>query len=1643
MSDKTLQNNKKYIPEIINAGKSLIKKDFNKNVEEFISQFYFRCNTEYLDLKSSEYLFYASYNLYEFASSKKANSHRKVRVYNPNVKTNGFSSDRTFVECVVNDSPFILDSLTQALYHSDRFIHEVIHPIFSIERDDKGVIKKICEDRHAENKNANLESVTQIQIGHISSLEELKEVEKFINDILECVETSVSDWQSMVTNSLQTINRLEQHKLTIKSLSEIEEVDESIEFLRWAIDNNFIFLGYRIFDFGKDKRVTFDQKTQLGVFKSSINKAYDDKINGIPYNSDLILKDSKILEITKSSRQSYVHRPVHMDYMGIKIYDDKGNVIGEERYLGLFTSKVYYQSAHNIPIIRKKIDNIIDKSGFRPTSHNGKALIAVMESHPRDELLQSSEKELFDIGMGIVSLSEKPDTRVFIRQDRFLRFYSCIIFIPRDFFTTQMRHKIQSILEEELDGTVMDYYTQVTDSPLARVNVLIKTVPDGAASDYMHSDNKKINTKKINIKRIQQRIIEKTNSWLVGLKEKLEDGFGDIEGEQIFRLYSKAFTEGYKDMYHPGGAALDVQKIEKVYSNKDESIALSLYFDLYHLENDESDQYQLKLFSLEKRITLSDIMPIIENLGFNVVDEITFKISPLNKEKDVWVHHFKLFIDKDNLESKNSSKYKISDIKDKFEEALLHIWNKKIENDKLNKLVSRASLSSRDISLLRAYIKYIIQLNFTYSREFIVSALCKHPTIVNELVKYFYCKLDPSIKKKDREEGTEEALKKIKHSLNAVTSVIEDRVIKQIVDTMSATLRTNFFQNDENGEQKDYISFKFDSNKIPYMPKPVMHAEIFVYSYKVEGIHLRGGKVARGGLRWSDRHEDFRTEVLGLVKAQMTKNAVIVPVGSKGGFVVKNSTANGKDGAFAEGKECYKKFLSGLLDITDNIIDNKVKKPENVVCYDGDDPYLVVAADKGTATFSDIANGVAKDYNFWLDDAFASGGSVGYDHKKMGITARGAWVSVKRHFEEMERNCQTEDFTVVGIGGMPGDVFGNGMLLSKHIKLVGAFNHIHIFIDPDPDPAKSFKERERMFNDPENGSWADYDKNLISKGGGVFDRTAKSIKVSKQMKDLYEIENDTITPNELIIKLLKAEVDLLWNGGIGTYVKASTESNDQVGDKANDELRINGNELRCKCVGEGGNLGFTQKGRIEYARNGGRINTDAIDNSAGVDCSDHEVNIKIALGKAMEAEKLTLKARNKFIESMTDEVGELVLRDNYLQTLAISIMEQKKNKIIENNIRLMEYLETEGKLDRGIEFLPNNETLHTRALQKQGLTRPEISVLLAYSKLYVFDDLINSGLPDDDYFVSDLVLYFPTKMRDKYEAEIKNHQLKREIIATFVSNSIVNRTGNTFFHQIKEETGMKGCDIARAYTIVRDIYGLRSIWEFIEKLSDKVTTEISMKLYNEVEMLVERSVSWFLRNCPHPLKTSQLVEIYKPMVREINDNLEDITNNIIKESRNARQEKYIVAGVPKDLALQVSNLDALSSAADISLVAEKTKLPVKLVGQVYFEIGDHFKIGWLRGEARKLFNDSHWENLSTKTLIGTFYDEQMQLTEDVLRKGCSDNKSCDFTLDKWLKDKKKVVMRYNSFIRDLRDEEKITHPMLTVAVERVNAILTE
>jgi len=1625
MTEKFLRKTIQRIDALITAGSKSSGKKCSELEKAFIHQLYLHAPEEFFTENSSEDIFTAALGTWSFARKKGPNIKRKIRVFNPTKKKHGWSSERTVVELCMPDSPFLFDSITAELNSKGLTIYEAMHPVIRLKRNNVGIITKIFEDKGKKSEGSSLESIMHFQISHIADRKNQVIIEDEIASALHFVDLAVADWKEMLAKANEVVSLIDEKKLPLEK----EYVAEARDFLNWAIANNFIFLGYCEYSFTKNGKAALKaiEDSKLGIFRAKAHQAKPLGLSALPTKSLDYLMRPSLLEITKSMRKSLIHRPVHMDYIGVKKFDEKGKVIGEHLMLGLFTSAVYFQSAKLIPIIRQKIDAVIKRSGFEHNSHNGKALATILESYPRDELLQISEDDLFEISMGIVRLAERPATRLFVRRDPFQRFVSCLVFIPRDRFSTQLRQKVQAILENAFDGRVTDYYTQVTESNLARVHVLLKT--DGEKQT------------KPNIEKIEEELVAITNSWVEGLQTKLIEKHGEREGERLYTLYVHAFPESFKDLYHFGGTVRDITKMEE--SCKDGELKLDL--DLYKLLRDDEYSYQLKLFHPATQVTLSDILPILENMGFNAIDELTFFVTPSHVDSGIWIHHFRLQVSRAiNPEFLEKGIPPLEKIKEEFETAFFKIWRKEIENDALNKLVVRANMKWRDIMILRAYSKYIAQTAFTYSHDYVTHAVARYPGLAKLLIEFFHARFSPTLSEKQREKKEKEVSSNIIKALAKVSNVAEDRVIRQFFDTISATLRTNFFQKDENGEFKNYVSFKLNSKKVPNLPKPLPYAEIFVYSYDVEGVHLRGGKVARGGLRWSDRHEDFRTEILGLVKAQQVKNSVIVPVGSKGGFVVKHQVQGDRDAVMAQGIECYKTYLSGLLDLTDNIIKGKIALPKEVVRHDGDDPYLVVAADKGTATFSDIANGVSEKYNFWLADAFASGGSAGYDHKKMGITARGGWVSVRRHFAEMGIDTQSEDFTVIGIGDMSGDVFGNGMLLSKHIKLVGAFNHMHIFIDPTPDPEKSFKERQHLFNKPRSG-WADYDKKLISKGGGIFERKSKSITLSPEAKKLLNIQENSLSPEDLIKKLVTAEVDLLWNGGIGTYVKAEDESHSSVGDKTNDSVRVSAKELRCKVVGEGGNLGFTQRARIEYAMHGGRINTDAIDNSAGVDCSDHEVNIKIALRKAIEKKRLTLTNRNKLLSDMTKTVADLVLRDNMLQTLALTITEQQSHILLDQHQLLMRSLEERNLLDRKIEFLPDEEELARRKAAKKGLTRPELSVLLAYSKIDIYDDLVNSDMPDDSYFTTDLLQYFPEAMKKKFSTEIESHELRREIIATSVANSIVNRMGSSFFHRMVEDTGMKGCDVARAYIIARDSFKLRDLWEEIENLGSKINAQIQTELHLDISRLVQRAVGWFLRNTAHPLDISSTVSKFAPGIEELSHWLDRIISPILKEQRETRLKHYIELNVPKDLAKKVANLEALSSACDIVHVTSKNagdgkKLPTYIVGEVYYSLGNKLQLGWLRFSARKLISDSHWENLAVQTMTEKLYDQQMLLTADVIKSACKGD-SCGGALETWSEEHKKSLSRYDNFIRSLRQHENLDNAMLTVAINRVDGLI--
>jgi glutamate dehydrogenase len=1217
-----------------------------------------------------------------------------------------------------------------------------------------------------------------------------------------------------------------------------------------------------------------------------------------------------------------VHRLTYPDYVVVKVYNKSGEVVGQHRFIGLYTSSVYTMDPGLIPILRRKVQQILELSNMEWAAHESRELARVVEVFPRDELFQSSVTELYETVNTVNRIQERRQTRLFVRKDIHGKFVNCIVYIPRDRYTTEQRQKIENILTAAFHAEESEFTTHFSESILVRCHFVLRVDP--------------ADTVEFDVSEIEDQIVQATLAWEDRLGLRLVEEFGEEHGENYARDLGPGFPPGYRDDFDARVGVLDVKKILRLMNG--EELAMSLY----RLVEEGDDKLRLRLYHKGQSLPLSDVLPILENLGLRVVTERPYGIRA--RSGDVyWVQEFSLIYSL-------SHNIVMDQVKDEFEDAFSRIWFGEAESDSFNRLLIGTRLSWREIALLRAYARYLRQVQFPYSVDYIAETMANHLQITASIVELFLTRFSPVFDgdedwRGQRELSVEEG---ILDALENVQNLGEDRIIRQFVKVIKATLRTNFFQEADGGALKPYFSFKLRPSAIPDMPQPVPMFEIFVYSPRVEGVHLRGGRVARGGLRWSDRQEDFRTEVLGLVKAQQVKNAVIVPVGAKGGFVARQLRPEmSRDEVQQEGMACYQIFIRALLDITDNRTETGIVRPSHVVAKDDEDPYLVVAADKGTATFSDIANTISAQYNFWLGDAFASGGSVGYDHKKMGITARGAWVSVQRHFREMSIDIQNTDFTVVGIGDMAGDVFGNGMLLSKHIRLLAAFNHMHIFVDPDPDAAASFAERERLFQLPRS-SWADYNPELISAGGGIFERAAKSITLSTEMKERFGIEVDHLTPTELISHLLRAPVDLLWNGGIGTYVKSSMESNTDVGDKANDALRVNARELRCRVIGEGGNLGITQLARVEFGLNGGCSNTDFIDNAGGVDCSDHEVNIKILLNAVVARGDLTEKHRNALLEEMTDSVSELVLANNYHQVQAISLVEFQAEERAGEYQRFIKLFEESGRLDRALEFLPSDEELVERRVQGKTLTRPELSVLVSYSKAALKELLIESDLGEDPYLANAVKTAFPPRLLKQYQEEILEHRLHREIMATQIANDIVNRMGLNFVMRQQKATGAPVADVARAYTAVLEIYRLPALWSAIEALDHKVSTGVQMEMMLNLIRLVKRATRWLLRNRRHQLAPTEVIAEFDGGLAQLREEYQQVLRGRAAEQFQILNEHYIDEGVNEELAGEIASAHHGYTALGIIQAASETDAPLMDVAKLYFFMGERLELDWFR-----------------------------------------------------------------------------------------------
>jgi len=1510
----------------------------------------------------------------------------RIRAYNPVRERDGWASTHTAIEIVNDDMPFLVDSVTMEVNRQGLTLHFLAHPVLRVARDKKG--EAISVAKPAESADGRLESFMRLEVDRQVDPARLAALEAAIAKVLADVRAAVEDWKPMQARMTDALSRLDAARSGVPAA----EIEEGRAFLAWLVEDNFIFLGcrdYEIAHVGGADVLRIDPGSGLGILRERPGEVVSTSFATLPPEARKRARVKELLVLTKANSRSTVHRPGHLDYVGIKHFDAKGEVRGETRFLGLYTHKAYAANPVQVPLLRRKLAAVMERAGLLPSGHSGKALVSILDTYPRDELLQIGADDLYRHAVAILQLGERPRLRLLVREDAYGRFVTCLIFVPRERYNTELRQRFQRILTEAFNGASSEFDVDLSSSTLGRILMRIRTRPGEMAGTP-------------DLRALEARLVEAMRRWEDDLYVALLERHGEARANELFRVYEKAFPASYREEYSVREALTDIEMLESLDPARD------LGMNLHLRAGGRPGMLNFKIYRRGSGVPLSDSVPMLERLGVRVQYEHPHRVDAAGAPAARVVDF--------GLVPPPGVKLEVGAVRDAFHDAFLGTFSGTIEADNLNRLVLSAGLSAREITVLRAYARYLRQGTSTFSLAYVEQALTANPRIAALLVRLFSARFGG--------QGDEAKLAgEISAALDEVQNLDEDRILRSFLAVIQATTRTSYFLN------QPYVSFKLDPKRVPGLPEPRPMFEIWVYSPRVEGVHLRGGRVARGGLRWSDRMEDFRTEVLGLMKAQMVKNVVIVPVGAKGGFVVKRPPAE-REAYLKEGVACYQTFLRGLLDITDNLVGGKVVPPKGVVRHDADDPYLVVAADKGTATFSDHANAVAKEYGFWLGDAFASGGSAGYDHKKMAITARGAWESVKRHFRELGVDTQNQDFTVAGIGDMSGDVFGNGMLLSRHIRLLAAFDHRHVFLDPSPQANASFEERKRLFNLPRS-SWADYDPKLISKGGGVYPRTAKSIPLSPEARQVLAVDASSLTPNELISAILKAPVDLLYNGGIGTYVKSSAQSHAEVGDRANDAIRANGAELRCKVVAEGGNLGFTQLGRVEYALKGGCINTDAIDNSAGVSCSDHEVNIKILLG----ATDLGLETRNRLLADMTDEVAALVLRDNYFQNQSLSASGVLAASLLDPQERFIRHLEKAGRLNRALEFLPSDEEFAERRAAKLGLTSPERAVLLAYSKIALNEALAESDVPDDPFISTALERYFPVPLRSRFRTEIEAHPLRREIIATHVTNSMINRVGSTFVHRMQEETGAAAADVVRAYLIVREVFGFVELWRAVEALDYKVPDRVQTAMIIDGGRLIVRATLWFLRHRSHLGDLTRAIGHFRPGAERIASALPEMLPAAEKAGFDAAVARLQREGVPAELAQRAAGFDAMFSALDIVEVASGLKREIDAVARAYFAVAGELEFSWLRSAVGMLPGDDHWHTLAKAAMRDELAAMLRALTEDVLRTQAP--RAQDGDLAGWKARNAVPHERFRQVLADLRTAEAPSLAMVSVALREL------
>ncbi|MGV9315641.1 NAD-glutamate dehydrogenase [Streptomyces sp. NPDC003691] len=1607
----------------------------------YLQRYYLHTAPEDLTDRDPVDVFGAALSHYRLAENRPQGT-ASVRVHTPTVEENGWTCSHSVVEVVTDDMPFLVDSVTNELSRQGRGIHVVIHPQVVVRRDVTGKLLEVlsAEARSGRDRphDALVESWIHVEIDRETDRADLKQIAADLQRVLSDVREAVEDWEKMRDAALRIAEDLTAEPVAGDIAG--QEVDEARELLRWLAADHFTFLGFREYELTDGDALAAVAGTGLGILRSDPHHSEDEahpvspSFSRLPADARAKAREHKLLVLTKANSRSTVHRPSYLDYVGVKKFDVDGNVIGERRFLGLFSSAAYTESVRRVPVIRRKVAEVLDGAGFSPNSHDGRDLLQILETYPRDELFQTPVDQLRSIVTSVLYLQERRRLRLYLRQDEYGRYYSALVYLPRDRYTTGVRLRLIDILKEELGGTSVDFTAWNTESILSRIHFVVRVPPGTELPHLTDADTE----------RIEARLVEAARSWADGFAEALTAELGEERAAELLRSYGSAFSEGYKADHSPRAAVADLVHLDDLTSSG-RDFSLSLYEPV----GAGPGERRFKIYRTGEQVSLSAVLPVLQQLGCEVVDERPYELRATDR-KNAWIYDFGLRMPVlgNGGNGGGNGDYLADDARERFQDAFAAVWTGEAENDGFNALVLRAGLNWRQAMVLRAYAKYLRQAGSTFSQEYMENTLRTNVHTTRLLVSLFEARMSPG-RQSAGTELTDGLLEELDGALDQVASLDEDRILRSFLTVIKATLRTNFFQRTGDGGHHGYVSMKFDPQAIPDLPAPRPAFEIWVYSPRVEGVHLRFGKVARGGLRWSDRREDFRTEILGLVKAQMVKNTVIVPVGAKGGFVAKQlpDPAADRDAWLAEGIASYRTFISALLDITDNLVAGEVVPPADVVRHDEDDTYLVVAADKGTASFSDIANEVAVAYDFWLGDAFASGGSAGYDHKGMGITARGAWESVKRHFRELGHDTQTEDFTVVGVGDMSGDVFGNGMLLSEHIRLVAAFDHRHIFIDPDPDAAVSYAERRRLFELPRS-SWADYDTKLLSAGGGIHPRTAKSIPVNAQMRAALGIDAGIgkMTPAELMKAVLQAPVDLLWNGGIGTYVKASGETDADVGDKANDAIRVNGDALRVQVVGEGGNLGLTQLGRIEFARSGGpegtggRINTDAIDNSAGVDTSDHEVNIKILLNGLVADGDMTVKQRNALLARMTDEVGVLVLRNNYAQNVALANAVAQAPSLLQAHQRLMRRLGRDGALDRSLEFLPHDRQIRELLNGGRGLSQPELAVLLAYTKITVAEELIATGLPDDPYLARLLHAYFPKPLRKKFAEAVDGHPLRREIITTVLVNDTVNTGGSTFLHRLREETGASTEEVVRAQAAAREIFGLATVWDAVEALDNEVAASVQTRIRLHSRRLVERGTRWLLGNRPQPLQLAETVEFFAERVALVRGELPKLLRGADLEWYQGIMDELTSEGVPEELALWVAGFSSAFPTLDIVAIADRTGQEPLAVAEVYYDLADRLRITQLMDRIIELPRADRWQSMARASIREDLYAAHAMLTADVLSVG-NGGSTPEERFKDWEIENASILGRARATLDEIQGSDTFDLANLSVAMRTMRQLL--